>query len=369
MASVDYLRQSLQARELAFNLREPLYDVVFNVVKSAHGGGLETVASRMIKVTFYFFVGLALLIPAGICYLAGKSISYFCKVGINRATLGLAPRAIELPQEIGGSGGVDLGEISRRFDLQIPNYRPVAGVNYRDRQDSLRRMCNSIMNQDPTAHSAPTEEARAIFYGQLTVYLRAILARIGSGQLDNDRIRGVLMELASASGRCSITWLQVAERLYQELYNQEQGIDQDVLRCVQTYKGDLALEFCQRDIDASWHLFNLFRNALGGDLGLSTEVSRQDIFLTSNLSWVGKMLFKFVFLEKYENIDRLVGSVHTQMARRECTTADYNFLVGAATRKGIPDPRAYVQEECYTEDLALTQAGVVLMLRDIRVLK
>jgi hypothetical protein len=347
-------------------LRQPLFKLISNIAIADKASPGQSRASRIAKVALDCFVAFLCIIPVGFAWLLGKSICYFSKTKIDPEGLFLAPPPIQIPQELESDRSIDIRVLSKKFNqLQIPNDRSFGQTS---KQDCLRLLCNSIASE--SANIYPDEpEKRKLFCKQLSIYLKGIIKKLESGEVSQEKERDLLMELAESSTRCSPTWLEDAGRLLAELSGQGETVEVKLLRFIQEYKEAIILQFCQKEVDAQWHSLNFVRNILGHELGLNTVLNALDPYAADSDPAFSKKLSRWLFLQRYENVNPLISSIQTNINKQNYDQTYYDFLVNVIKQQNIANPQDYVATHFYNEDYKLTAAGVNLMLRSVGVLK
>lgn len=354
------------ANTIGSSLKQPLFKLVSNIAIASSGKPLESQAWRITKVAFHCLVAAIFVIPAGLAWLAGKSIVYFSKTQIDHEGLFLVPPQIQTPQELESDQLIDIRVLSDKFNqLNLPNEKSSSQTS---KQDSLRRLCEWTATEN--AYLCPDDPGkRKLFCKELTIFLRGIIKKIESGEVPKDKERDILMELAEASTRCYPTWLEVSARLFAEVNGQAETVEVKLLRFLQEYKESVILEFCQKEVNAQWHALNYVRNILGDELGLNTTLNAHDPYAGQNDPIFGKGLTKWLFLQRYENVNRLISSVQIMINSQNYDPSYHGFLVNIVKQQGIQNPEDYVASHFYSEDYKLNEAGTNLMLRSIGIVK
>lgn len=354
------------ANAVGNSLQQPLFKIVCNIAISASPKPWENQAWVVAKIAFHCFVGALCVIPFGLAWLAGKSISYLSKTQIDYDSLYLAPTKIEIPAEDSANASIDILTLSSMFsDLEIPNDR---GEAQSSKQESLNRLCNYIIQENATIYE-DNPQKRRLFCQQVSICLKGIIIKINSGKVSDDRKRVILLELAEASTRCFPTWLQVSQKFYDELYGKTQTVELKLLRLVQDYKELLILEFSQGEVGAQWHALSYIRKILGKDLGLNTDLGETDPYVQNQDPVFGKTLSKWMFLQMYENVNQLISAIQNIINSSEYDSAYYDFLVQTIRQRGVTNPEDYVVDHFFNDEYKINAKGVNLMLKCIGVLK
>jgi hypothetical protein len=354
------------ANTIGSSLKQPLFKLVCNIAIASSGKPWESQAWRITKVAFHCLVAAIFVIPAGLAWLVGKSITYFSKTQIDYEGLFLAPPQIQIPEELESDQLIDIRLLSDKFNqLNLPNERSSSQTS---KQDSLRRLCDLTATEN--ANLYPDDPGtRELFCKQLTIFLRGIIKKIESGEVSKDKQRDILMELAEASTRCYPTWFEVSARLFAEVNGQAETVEVKLLGFLQEYKESVILEFCQKEVGTQWHALNYVRNILGKELGLNTTLNAHDFYAAQNDATFGKGLTKWLFLQRYENVNRLISSVQIMINSQNYDPSYHDFLVNTVKEQGIQDPEEYVASHFYSKDFKLNEAGANLMLRCIGIVK
>lgn len=347
------------ANAIGNTLQQPLVKLVCNIA-------IATVDLRIAKLAFHCLIAAAFVIPAGLSWLLGKSISYFSKTQIDHEGLYLVPSPIQIPEEVESDRSINIMVLSEKYnELNIADNRLKGQTS---KKDSFHRMCHMIANEDQGIYrDNPTK--RKLFCKQLSSSLKGIIKKINAGEVTKDKERSILMELAEVSTRCYPTWLEAGARLHAEVHGQAETVEIKLLRLIQNYKEFIILEFCQKDANAQWHALNYVRNIVGHELGLNTTLSAHDPYAPNSDLTFGVGLTKWLFLQKYENVNRLISGVQTMINSQEYDASYYKFLQKMIRDKNIDNPALYVTNHFYSEDYKLNEAGANLMLRSIGILK
>ena len=349
-------------------LRRPLFKLTYitTIGIAPIDKPLENPLWRVAKKAFHLLVLALFVIPAGLSWLIGKSISYFSKTKIHPEGLFLAPAPISIPNELQSDQSIDIMLLSKKFKtLNVLDERL---SDQTSKKDCLHRLCEWT-NTENTQIYFEDPQKRSLFCKQLSLFLKDIVKKIDSGQIYGDKERDILMELAEASTRCYPTWLEVAAKLFAEVNGQSETVEVKLLRLIQEYKESLILEFGQQELDSQWHALNYVRNILGNELGLNTTLNVYDPYAGHNHLTFSKTLTKWLFLEIYENINRFISSVQTKINFQSYDPSYHDFLVLIIQQRGIKDPEDYVANHFYDANHRLNEAGTNLMLRSIGILK
>lgn len=347
-------------------LQQPLFKLVSNIAIASSGKLNESQVLLIAKVAFHCLVAAVFIIPVGQAWLIGKSISYFSKTQIDHESLFLAPPPIQIPEELESDQSIDIKILSDKFNqLNIVNRRLPGQTS---KEDYLLRLCTWTATQN--ANLYPDDPAkRELFCKQLSFSLKGIIKKINSGEVPKDKEKNILIELAEASTRCYPTWLEVSAKLFAEVNGQAETVEVKLLRLIQEYKESIILDFCQKEADLQWHALNYVRNILGYELGLNTVLNQHDPYARQDDPTFGKGLTKWLFLQRYGNVNRLISSIQTIINSQNYDVSYYEFLLDTAKQKGIEKPTEYVENHFYDEDSKLNAAGVNLMLRSIGIIK
>lgn len=322
----------------------------------------ENRALAIAKFVVQIFITALLIIPASIVWLAGKGVTYFSATRVSEEGLSIAPPLITFPVETAQDKSLNINLLSQKFNQAFPGY------NYSSKRSSFERFCRWVANKDLNIFPG-NRQKRTLFCDQMGFLLRGIIKKINSGEVSTDKERGVLIELAEASSVCYPTWLEVTTKLFKKLNGQEETVEVKLLRMIQEYKETIILEFAQNDLNGQWHALNYVRNILGFELGLNTQSNAFDPYAGNNVDSVfGKGLTKWIFMQRYENANRLITSIHTMINFQPYDSSYHTFLVGAVKQQKIQNPEDYVAENFYTDDYKIKETAVNLMLRCIGVL-
>lgn len=354
------------ANVIGSSLKQPLFKLVSNIAIASSGKPRESQARRIANVAFHCLVAAIFVIPAGLAWLVGKSIAYFSKTQIDHEGLYLAPPQIPIPQELESDQLIDIMVLSDKFNqLNLPDDRSSSQTS---KQQCLHRLCEWTATKNVNLYFDDAGR-RNLFYKELTIFLRGIIKKIESPEVTKDKEKEILMELAEASTRCFPTWLEVSARLFAEVNGQAETVEVKLLRFLQEYKEAVILEFCQKEGDYQWHALNYVRTILGLELGLNTTLNDHDPYAAQNDATFGKGLTKWLFLQRYENVNRLISSVQIMINSQNYDRSYHDFLLLTVKQQGIQTPEDYVASHFYSEDYKLNEAGANLMLRSIGILK
>lgn len=350
------------ANQIGSVLSQPLFKLVSNVMIAANAKPWETQAWRIAKLSFHCFIAAVFAIPAGLTWGLGKSITYLSKAQIDPEGLHLKPPKITLPNELDSDKLISIKFLCARLK-QLNNV-----ANHESKQENLERLCNWIINEN--AEIYPGEPAtRALFCKEVSLYLKGIVKKIQVGEVSAEKERAILLELAEAATRCYPTWLEVSAKFFAEVNGQVETVQIKLLRMVQDYKENIILGFCQKEANAQWHALNFIRNILGVELGLNTDTNAFDPYAGREFSTLGKAFTKWLFVQMYGNVNRLISSVQTMINRKEYDSAYHDFLVAEVVQQGIASADDYVAEHFFNDQQQITEMGVNFLLRSIGVVK
>jgi|GEM_PF-5409271 len=354
------------ANAIGSSLKQPLFKLVSKIAIAANGKPGEPQACRIAKVAFHCLKAAVFLIPAGLAWFVGKTVSHFSKTQIDHEGLHVAPESIQIPEDLASDQTIKISVLSDKFNaLSLPEE---SSPDLTSKQESLQRLCDWIVLEHRDLYP-DDPSTRKLFCKQVSIFLKGIIHKIDSGKISEDKKREILKELAEASRRCYPTWLEVSAKLFGEVRGQVENVPQKLLRFIQDYKESITLEFCQNDADLHWHGLNYLRNILGSELGLNTTLNALDFYAGNNDKIFSKNFSKWIFLQRYEDVNRLIASIQITINSREYDPSYHDFLVETVGQQKIENPTDYVADHFYTEDFKLNDAGVNLMLRSIGILK
>jgi len=313
-----------------------------------------------------------------ISWLIGKGITFLSSTKINYASLPLKPTLLPQPQ----IGDTPLytefsylrEEFIRRNLHSRQEYLPLRAVGKTPIEGCLELMLNQI--HVGQVAQVRDQHGHDEFVAKMRVYLSAIMVKIQeSGTADEVEeqalVKGqALIALADASNVCAPTWLEAAEKVYNTLYAPPDARNK-VLQYVQKLKEELLTEYIQIDLDGRhWHGLSYMRNFLGDELGLNENTSGLDPYAGENKGPLINALFKQLFIERYDDVNRIVSSVQAQI---EAKPADwrcyYNFLVEIVQGMGVAEAEGVVVDQFVDTDYKPNFKGVNLMLRNIGILR
>lgn len=348
------------ANAVGSTLKAPTFKLISNAAIALSGNPYDNIIIRVIKVAFHLIVAIIFIIPAGILWFAGKTITCFSKTQIDHEGLSLIPPKIIVPKESNINKSIDIKILLVKFKAAHPKQS--------NKYNSLSALCEKVVNRNASIY--PNEKnKRDMFYQQLSMFLRGILQKIDSSDISKDRANDILMELAEASTVCYPTWLEVTGKIYAEVNGQVETAKVKILRLVQEYKESIILEFCQNEADYQWHALNFVRNILGVELGLNTSFNGFDEYVNNNDIAFGANLVKWLFMQRYENVNRLVDCVQTMINSKSYDASYYDFMVDVVRQQGIQNPKDYVAGHFYSVEGKLNAVGSNFMLKACGVLK
>ncbi len=351
--SKNLVYNNVKGHEIVARLKKPLSNMVTHLTVGLKPKPWESACHYITKVALSIFKALFLVVPFSMAWLLGKVINQFT-YKINMNNLSKAPPPIQIPEDLEIEGEIDINKlVERYFLLNIP-----VKDGETPGEEKLAKLCN-FKNQ---IHSELSKK-------QLDLFLKGIVAKLESGKISPDLERAVLLELAEAATRCPPTWIEVAGKLYAKLEGREETGEVKLLRLVQDYKEEMIVDFLQIEAKHNhWHALNYVRNILGHELGLNTELNKHDPHGQGNASVFQKSLTKWIFLEKYGNVNKLTNGVTAAINSQDYDPAYHDILVKIVKNAKVEAPEDYVAEHFYTEDYKIKPSAVHLMLRAIEIL-
>lgn len=324
------------ANFIGFSLKRPLFKLVSNLATASSALlDSEERAWLIARVALHCLAAAIFVLPAGLAWLIGKSISYFSKTQIDYSGLSLAPQPILVPKEEGLDLEIDTAELLSRFDkLNSPEEDSSSGKTLK--RELLKRLCLWINAKNSDIYQDDYNK-RILFCEQVSLYLRSIIKKMKSGEISEDQVNIILNELAEASTRCYPTWLEVSGKLYEEVCGQPQSARALLLRWVQEYKESIVLEFAQQEADTQWHALNYIRNILGEEWGLNTTRNDYDLYAGNDDPIFGKSLVKWLFLQRYEDVNCLIASITEQINCRKYSSFYSELLTEIVEKENVPD--------------------------------
>jgi len=231
------------------------------------------------------------------------------------------------------------------------------------------RMCEAAIQAPPYIYQ-DAQHMRELFVTQLAHNLQGSFSQIQSVECSTEQKETILMELAEASKRCYPTWLEMSRKMLAYSHGKTETVAVKVLRMVQEYKEQIILDFCQNELDMDWHGVNIVRQSLGIDLGLSTDTAELDPYaVTGDGSIFGPVLIKWLFLQRYQDVNQLVAYIQAGINAQPYDSAYHDYLLTEVKQMPIKEPEDYVAGHFYDEDYKLQFEAVALMLRNVGVLK
>lgn len=347
------------ANMLGSNFKLPLYKIISTTALTfASDSPNKSKTCRIAKIATTCFTAILLILPASFAWLIGKSISHLSSSQVNHDRLSLAPPPIAIPQEGENAHSINLNILSQKYNKLFQN-----------EDNNLAILCDWTTNESCSIYRDNIAK-RELFCKELSMFLRHLIKKMESGQLAPDKEKTILLELGKASTKCYPTWLEVAKKLFLEVNGQAETAEIKILRLIQEYKEASTLEFCQSQVDVQWHALSYVRNLLGKELGLDTTSSKLDPHGEGKSITFGKGLTKWIFLQKYENANRLVSAVQNMINMREFDQAYHAFLVEKVKARGMDHKSAatYVTENFF-DDIEINFRGVNFILKEIGILK
>lgn len=352
------------ANAIGYTFKQPLIKVVSKLSIASTIRPWESDALIISRLFIHCVIAVVLVVPAGLAWFAGKMISCLSKTQIDHEAIYLAPPPIIAPQEKLDDNTIDINILSRKFNaLEISDEEKTPF-----RKDCLARMCHWISTQNHQIFP-DDENKRKLFCKQTSIFLHSIIRKLENGEVTKDKEKDILLELAEGSTRCYPTWLEIAAKIDADINGQVETVEIKLLKLIQDYKETIILEFTQNELKTDWHGLNYVRNILGVELGLNTNLNIHDPHAPHNDAVFGKILTKWLFLQKYENVNRLIAGIQIMINSQAYDASYHDFLVDIVKQQKIPNPDDYVSEKFYTEDYKLNLVGANLMLKCIGILK
>lgn len=337
------------ANQIGVQLTNPLFKLALKTVdqlsqlNNPHPENLDPLPSRIVKVASILFLDLLLLVPATIAYLGGKTLIALSSRKIDRNHLADAPAPLAIPNE------EELRNISLTTSLV-------------DLDSSLWGFCSNITENNSTE------------YKQLELHLKFIVKKITTPSFDQNRKEMIIERIKLASQKCHPTWFQEAYAISQELVGAN-SVENTLLLYVESYKENLILETSQNELNLQWHALNAVKKLIGAKIGLRPGSSEQDPFsdLPSSV-WSGRLI-KWFFMQKYQDTNRLVASIKTQIESEHYDPNIFDFLVNKVEeKKNISKEKSmnFVIENFYLEDedfnYHIKEEAICFMLKEIGIL-
>lgn len=364
------------ANAIGSTLKTPLFLLTRNIAIAAMHKPWETRAQVISRTALHALIALALIVPAFLAWTVGRIITYFSATQINHKMLHLAPPPISIPEESETDNSIDITVLKDRFAQLFPQET--------SKLASLNRLCEWINFQSEQIYEYDPAK-RELFCKEVSLFLKGIIKKMNDGSVPNDKIKDILMELAKASMVCYPTWLNMAAKLYNEIHGRDTAVE-NVLRMVQEYKEALILEFVQQEADVQWHSLNFVRNIVGDDLGLNTSLNKFDPYSSDKDPVFGKSLTKFLFLQRYENANRMVTAIKEVINSQAFDMRLYDLLIERVEKNGfekiidhknkmnsVETAADFVVTQFYEEtsdgNRRINEKGVNFILKSIEVLK
>lgn len=349
-------------------LKQPLFHLVANVALAASPKPHQHIACVVAKLALHCIVGLVLVVPAGIAWFAGKIIVWFSKTQINHENLSLAPPPFEIPEETEEESQIDVRVLAKRFDAFNDGSIP----EYSKKKSALETICNSVANND-VGEFADNPEKNQLFCKEMKTFLRKIIHQININKVSREMEKEFLVMLAEADNVCAPTWLEAAARIYSQLSGKNLSVVMKLIGLVQEYKELLILEFAQVDAGGEWHVVNYMRNLLGDELGLNMHLNQFDRYAEKKDPVFGKTLCKWIFMQRYEDANRMVEGITNMINSRAYDPTFQDFIVEIIKKQKVEDPEGFVGENFFNNDYEendyrIKECGVNLMLKEIQIL-
>lgn len=317
-------------------------------------------------MVLHCFIAIALVVPAGAAWLVGKVFIACSQTKVNYEALSLAPPNIKIPEETPEDKKSNLLWLSEAYNKLNIDEQLESGKT--SKKDCLYRLCNWTATKHHNIY--PDDYGRRErFCGNLAIYLRGIIKKLRQDDFDAGQRRDLLVQLAEAATVCYPTWMEEAKKIYDKLHNQSQTPEVKLLRYIQQFKEECVLDFCQNQVGSQWHALNFVRNAVGVELGLDVTAASYDPYAGAQDPVFGNGLIKWLFWQKYENVNRLVAAVQMMINSADVDAGYHDVLKEAVKANGIAKPEDYVTENYYDEEYKINTAGVNFLLRIIGVLK
>ncbi len=336
-------------------LKQPLFKLVSHtLIAFKHKHWEMNRIHNIAKEAIACLIFIMFVVPIGISWLIGKSISCFSKTKINHKNLHLKPPEIDIPHDLESDSSISIMVLVGKF-IDINTIKGKFNKSQQSKLENLGRLCEWTVIKNDNIYPNDYRK-RELFCKQLSIYLKNIVKKIDSNEVSNDKTLSILSELAEASTRCYPTWLEVARRLCDEVNGKEESVEIKLLRLVQEYKESIILEFSQKEVNSEWHALSYVRNILGDELGLNT--AKLDVYGAQNNSIFGKCIIKWLFLQIYENSNRLVSGITTMINSREYDNSYYFFIQKHATDV----------KKCFNleSDGHINEVGVNFLLKNIK---
>lgn len=374
------ISHSFQQRNLAntvgLALRAPLHNLVSKVASTRLKQNIGQI-EKTCRVAAYTFLTIVFFIPAGAAYLAGKAICQLSSSQVNPKTLHLAPNSDERLK----FNDVNITE----FYQLIEKYDIISKLNLIEEENfkvKLQLLFSPYF--DPKSSYASdliviingTPNVRDNLYQSLCYYLKGITKKLNDGTVSEDKQVAYLTSLAQALIVYPPTWIEVANDIYNRLYS----VDEDqILLLVQKYKEEIFKQFIQQETQSyHWHLLNYMRRVLGFELGLSTDSITVDPYAPRQ-SVLGKSLIKWIFMNRYENMNNLIKAIQTSIAVDKLEKSVSDLLIKIVDKQGFPvtdDIRTaqdYVREKLFDTDedmtnFSINEKGVRILLKHLKII-
>jgi ribosomal protein S13 len=347
-------------------LSAPIDNIFIQIKNFREGQGL---LSR-IHLVCYCIIAAIIFVPCGTSWLVGRVFSHYAISKVDPDALILIPIKIDINPNLGNMNNVDISYLKKC-------------LKFTDKKKCLADGVNKIIKKKNINENFYVHR---LVHEQFEFFIKAIVKKMTMGEVSNDQKGIIVKELAEATEFCVATWVEVAGKIYFELYGNAESPETKILRLVQYYKEALILHILQVDLNRHWHTLNKARQILGKELGLDQTLEKFDNYAqdpnysASQLSRYEISFIRNEFYRQYSDVNRLVEAIQTKinMGNSNDIYQGYSKLLEKIVRNhGVKNEPSYkgdrvanfVTENCFSDSSKIKPEAVNLMLRHIGLIK
>lgn len=341
--------------------------VVFPIILSKYG---DASVCRIGKFVLHLLVAVVFIIPVILSWCLGKLINCFSKSRIDYFGLTLMSQGIPFPQK-DPTHLIDLEFLADQFDMLLKE-ETIGDLTHNTIKTNFRAMLVWIKDTQKRSTIDAEDQIKILFCRELARYLEAIIIKIQLGEVSYETTESVLKKLSEIPNLCASDKFKTILSVYEGLIGKLDGGETKILKYVQDYKEAIILEFCQLYLDDAWNGFNAVRNVFREELGWNMAWSRFNPTAGSEFPALSRALMRWFFLQRYQDVNRLIAIVHRMIiSRKKYDPELYDLLLKIVRKRGnTDDPISFVNLNLYKRGTQeLKPAGVNMMLRAVRIIK